>query len=168
MTGLVAVIFAFAIATPSAQAVGTYNRKLQSVESAWCMSALLSVSFGVGYDSCDDPRARWHVLVKSDSYRGTGHEVWQIKSDFYTDKCIIAVNADDGDLDLGSCAYSGSVHNKFEVFRTTRNGENIYQLKDIEAWENNGKHRCISDNSVWPLMSECNQVYNSYWDPASW
>jgi hypothetical protein len=168
-----AVIFAFIAAVPSAQAVGTYNRRLSSVTFAECMAASDSASYPVEVSPCQYLAARWKVHVKSDSYNGTGHEVWQIESAYYPGKCMIAGNSNNAQLTLGSCQYSGSVHNKFEVFKSVvGSSNNIYQLKDIEAFENNGQHRCIIDNSTttWPLMGACNVAANpsSYWDAIAW
>ena len=49
---------------------------------------------------------------------------------------MIAGNYNGAVLSLGSCQYSGSVHNKFEVFKSVIDGNNVYQLKDSEAFEN--------------------------------
>jgi hypothetical protein len=167
---LVAVILAFVIATPSAQAVGTYNRRLRSVTYGECIAASSSTPSATTFSACSGDLTKFYVLVKSDSYMGTGHEVWQIKSAHYSNTCVIAGNSNGARLTLGSCAYSGSVHNKFEVFHSTLNGESIDQLKDIEAWENDGQHRCIVDLSTTsvPLMGACNLVYESYWNPDAW
>jgi hypothetical protein len=165
------VIFAAVLAAPSAQAVGTYNRTLENVTYGSCIGVSDIYRFDVRFASCGSTvYNRWYVLVKSDSYRGTGHEVWQIKNAYHANECIVAGNENDGQLRLGSCAYSGNVHNKFEVFHSTLNGKSVDQLKDIEAWENNGQHRCIYQNSLddMPLMGACNQSYESYWRPAGW
>jgi len=169
----VAVAFAFIAAVPSAQAVGTYNRRLNNVTFGECMAASDSASYPVEVSPCQYLAARWKVLVKNDSYNGTGHEVWQIESNYYPGTCIIAGNSNNAQLTLGSCQYSGSVHNKFEIFKSVvGDSNNVYQLKDIEAWENNGQHRCIIDNSTtaYPLMGACNAGGNpnSYWDAINW
>jgi hypothetical protein len=140
-----------------------------------CLNVLFDPAWGVDAEYCGLVSTRWRVRVKSDSYNGTGHEHWQIESDFHPGKCVIAGNSNGGLLTLGSCQYSGSIHNKFEVFKSVIDGNNnVYQLKDTEAWENNGQHRCIV-RTRWstepPEMGSCNvrnSERSSYWDAISW
>jgi hypothetical protein len=171
--GFVAIALVFVVAVPSAQAVGVYNRVLSNVGLNDCLftNDFADPRVNVGY--CDDMRTRLWVHVKNDSYRGTGHEVWQFESAIWPGRCVIAGNFSGAELTLGSCQYSGNVHNKFEVFKSVRpGGNNIYQLKDIEAFENNGQHRCLARNTTYvPFMGSCNlsnAVHSSYWDAISW
>ena len=98
-----------------------------------CLSAPASVNQPLALAWCGASETMWHVIVKSDSYNCSGHEVWQIQNNTSANKCIVAGNADYATLALGSCEYSGSVHNKFEIFHESWNGKSVDQLKDIEA-----------------------------------
>jgi hypothetical protein len=171
----VVITFVFMAAVPSAQAVGTHNRKLRSVGHDACMRAESRVDpLRVSQGSCSFAEARWWVRVRSDSYNGTGREHWQIENASLPGACIKARNVDQAELTLGSCQYSGNYHTKFEVFRSVIDGNNnVYQLKDTEAFENFGKHRCIVEDNLssWPLIGSCNvsnDRFNSYWDAIGW
>jgi hypothetical protein len=173
----VAIALVFVVAVPSAQAVGVYNRRLANALLGDCVRApsgmFPSIDDAQMTSACGVREARWWVHVKSDSYRGTGHEVWQIESAVHPGNCLNTTQANNALLKLGTCQYSGSYHNKFEVFKSTWDGNNVYQLKDIEAFENFGRHNCLVQNyySLYPIMSTCNLAdsqYSSYWDAISW
>src|SRR4051794_15970550 len=105
----VAIALVFVAAVPSAQAVGTYNRRLMSVNYTECMGFTRTIDpIGVNNGYCSWAEGRWRVHVKSDSYRGTGHEVWQIENATNPGSCMTAGNFSGATVYPGSCQYSGS------------------------------------------------------------
>ena len=161
----VALLGTVVVAPTPAQAVGTYNRVLENAESGLCL-ARGSIDAALKLAACGNADTKWYVEVKSDSYNGTGHEVWQIRNATFTDRCLVTYSYS---AYLGSCQYSGSVPNKYEVFKYSVGGETIVQLKDIEAWENSGAHRCLTYSSTGNVVAyQCVEDWKSRWDPAAW
>jgi hypothetical protein len=111
------------------------------------------------------------VRVKSDSHRGTGQEVWQLESYTYPGNCV-----------LGGCRarmhdWAGPVRVSMAVATCTtasrfssldKATQNVYQLKDIKAWEDKGVHTCLgTDGNVVYLVSSCNGA-TTYWDAVGY
>jgi hypothetical protein len=169
IAALLAALTVLVAMAPPAQAVGSYKREIMNYFFDLCMSAeSAGPTSYINLDSCrKTARTNWTVHVKSDSYQGTGHEVWQIESRYLPGHCLVGggSNALVTLGSAGSCQYSGDIHNKFEVFKSSWG----YQLKDIEAWENNGQHLCIyaHDLSRAVLMDSCEGAAEEHWKALS-